>query len=53
MSFFTLFVHSFVCFAFRRIMYHILPVSLGFPFWIATSVFSNVYLELISKSVTH
>ena len=38
---------------FLRLVYHILPVSLGYPFWIATSVFSNVYLELISKSVTH
>ena len=37
------YVFAFVCF---RHMYHILPVSLDYPFLIARSVFFNVYLVL-------
>jgi hypothetical protein len=52
---FTLFVfvcvywcptHIVLCFwfAFFRLVYHLMPVSLDSPFLIALSVFSNVYL---------
>ena len=43
-----LFAHSGVqhilCCVFLCIVYHMLPVSLDCPFFIAPSVFSNVYL---------
>ena len=32
------------CFTFLRLVYPMLPVSVGSPFFIALSVFSNVYL---------
>ena len=31
------------CFVFLRLVYHMLPVSLDFPFLIKPSVFSSVY----------
>ena len=34
------------CFGFHRLVYPMLPVSLDYPFVIAPSVFSNVYLSL-------
>ena len=34
------------CFVFHRLVYPMLPVSLDYPFVIAPSVFSNVYLSL-------
>jgi hypothetical protein len=35
----------FICFAFLRLVYPMLPVSLDCPFLIFPSVFSNVYLN--------
>jgi hypothetical protein len=35
------------CFVFLRFVYPVLPVSLDYPFLIASSVFSKVYLPLI------
>ena len=35
------------CFVFHRLVYPVLPVSLHFPFLIAPSVFSNVYLFMM------
>jgi hypothetical protein len=34
------------CFVFLRLVYPILPVSLNGPFFIASSVFYNVYLSV-------
>jgi len=38
------------CFVFLRLMCPMLPVSLGCPFLIGPSVFSNVYFILIDKT---
>ena len=35
--------HILCCFVFLRVVYPVLPVSLDCPFFIALSVFSNVY----------
>ena len=35
------------CFVFLRLVYPMLPVSLDCPFWIAPSVFYNVYLSCV------
>jgi hypothetical protein len=35
---------SVLCFVFLRLVYPMLPVSLDYPFFIAPSMFSNVYL---------
>ena len=37
-------VQYILCCVFSRIVYPMLPVSLGFPFMIVPLVFSNVYL---------
>jgi hypothetical protein len=55
---FTLFVFFFshsgvqhiLCCVFLRNVCHVLPVSHDCPFWIAQSVFSNVYLMKIRRS---
>jgi hypothetical protein len=36
-----------VCFVFPCLVYPMLPVSMGFLFLIVTSVFSDVYLDII------
>ena len=43
-------VQHILCCVFLRLVYPMLPVSLGFPFLIAFSVFSNVYLLFVSKN---
>jgi hypothetical protein len=40
------------CFVFPRLVWHMLPVSLDFPFLIAPSVFSNVYYADYSRSAS-
>jgi hypothetical protein len=39
------------CFAFRRLVYPMLPVSLDCPFVIAPSVISNVYFLLLMQKL--
>jgi len=43
------------CFGFLRLVYHMLPVSLDYPFLIAPSIFSNLYLphNVVSSTPHH
>jgi hypothetical protein len=38
-----------ICFSCHRLVYHMLPVSMDCPFFIASSVFSNVYFLVSSQ----
>ena len=44
-------IHHILCFVFVLLFFHLLPVSLNCPFFIAPSVFSNVYLRLFYTEV--